>query len=70
MRVLFLSNDAGGFAEYFEVKPGTTVDQFLAARNYDPSNYNIRVNREEVAADHVLTEGARCSVTPLKIAGA
>jgi sulfur carrier protein ThiS len=70
MKVLFLSNDAGGFAEYKEIQPGTTVDAFLRAQGYDPANYNVRVNREEVSADAILADGARCSLTPLKINGA
>ena len=35
-----------------------------------PQDYLIRVNRQPVAADQVLQEGDRVSVTPTKIEGA
>jgi hypothetical protein len=70
MKVLFLSNDAGGFAEYKEIQPNTTVDAFLRAQGYDPANYNVRVNREEISSDAVLLENSRVTLTPLKVNGA
>lgn len=30
MRVLFLNNEGAGFADYVEVEPGTTVNQFFS----------------------------------------
>jgi hypothetical protein len=35
-----------------------------------PQDYLIRVNRQPVAADQVLQEGDRVSLTPTKIEGA
>jgi sulfur carrier protein ThiS len=70
IKILFLSNDAGGFAQYEEYPEGTTVAQVLASKDYNPANYMIRVNREEVSADQVLAEGHRLSITPTKVAGA
>ena len=70
MKVLFLSNENGGFAEYVEIEEGTTVSQFLENRDLAAASYNIRVNREEVSSDHVLLDGSRVTVTPTKIAGA
>lgn len=72
MKVLVINNDGGGFADYIEVRPGTTVGQLFeqllgAAR---PEHYLIRVNRQPCAADQVLQEGDRVSITPTKIEGA
>jgi sulfur carrier protein ThiS len=72
MRILFINNDGGGFADYVEVAPGTTVEKFLcekmAGRN--ASDFLIRVNRQPVAKDQILQEGDRVTATPTKIEGA
>lgn len=72
MKVLFINNDGGGFADYIEVEPGTTVGQLfhqrLPARK--PQDYLIRVNRQPTAADEVLQANDRISMTPTKIEGA
>jgi sulfur carrier protein ThiS len=70
MKILFLSNDAGGFAEYQEIQEGETVSSFLSSRGINPSDYTVRVNREEVASDRVFQEKDRLSLTPVKVSGA
>ena len=72
MRVLFLNNEGGGFADRVEVEPGTSVAQFLADKlpNRDPADFLIRVNRLPVPSDQVLAEGDRVTATPVKIDGA
>ena len=72
IRCLYVNNDGGGFADYVEVNVGTTVEQFFAERipNGKPQDYLIRVNRLPVAANQVLQDGDRISVTPTKIEGA
>jgi sulfur carrier protein ThiS len=72
MKILLINNDGGGFADYVEVEGGTTVNQFFAKHmeGAKPSNYLIRVNRQPVAADQVLQDGDRISITPTKIEGA
>lgn len=72
MKILFINNDGGGFADYIEVAEGTTVQQLFAQRITAgrPENYLIRVNRQPAAADQVLQEGDRASFTPTKIEGA
>jgi sulfur carrier protein ThiS len=72
MKVLYVNNDGGGFADYIEIPAGTTVQQFFAERvpHGKPQDYLIRVNRQAVAADQVLQEGDRLSLTPTKIEGA
>ena len=71
-KVLYVNNDGGGFADYVEIAEGTTVQQFFAERvpHGKPQDYLIRVNRQPVAADQVLQEGDRVSLTPTKIEGA
>ena len=72
MRILFINNDGGGFADYLEVAEGTTVEEFFGQqiRGRDPADYLIRVNRQPVARDGVLQDGDRITMTPTKIEGA
>jgi hypothetical protein len=72
MKVLFINNDGGGFADQIEVEPGTTVRQLFEQQLADrkPEDYLIRVNRQESTADQELHEGDRVSMTPTKIEGA
>ena len=72
MKVLYINNNGGGFADYIEVPEGTTVQQLFGQRvtSGRPEDYLIRVNRLPAAADQVLQEGDRVSFTPVKIEGA
>jgi len=72
MRVLFIDNDGGGYADYTDVATGTTVEKFFSQRfpNAKAEDYLIRVNRQPVPRDCVLQEGDRVTVTPTKIEGA
>ena len=72
MKVLFINNDGGGFADYIEVQDGLSVQQLFEQRmpHAKPQNYLIRVNRQPAARDQTLTEGDRVSFTPTKIEGA
>ncbi len=72
MKVLFINNDGGGFADYVEVPDGSTVEHFFADRlpGRRGEDYLIRVNRQPVARDCVLQEGDRVTMTPTKIEGA
>ena len=72
MKILYLNNDGGGFADYLDVPEGTTVQKFFEQQLPDgnPHDYLIRVNRQPAAADQVLQEGNRISLTPVKIEGA
>lgn len=72
MKLLFVNNHGGGFADHIEVKDGTTVAALFAARlpGEKAQNYLIRVNRLPASADQVLHEGDRVSITPTKIEGA
>ena len=72
MKILWINNDLGGFADYVEVADNTTVEKFfnqqLPGRQAD--DYLIRVNRQPVARDYVLQEEDRITATPTKVDGA
>ncbi len=72
MRILYINNAGGGFADYVDVTDGTNVEKFfsekLPART--PEDFLIRVNRQPVSRDYVLQEGDRVTITPTKIEGA
>ena len=72
MRILYINNDGGGFADYVDVPDGQTVQELFSARlpQAKPQNYLIRVNRQPVTPDQVLKDGDRASFTPVKIEGA
>ena len=72
MKVLFINNDGGGFADYIEVAVGTTVRSLFQKEvpHGQPESYLIRVNRQPAAADQVLQDQDRVSFTATKIEGA
>ena len=72
MRILFINNDGGGFADHIDVTSGTTVDGLFRDRmpHGKPQDYLIRVNRQPAASSQVLQDGDRVSFTPVKIEGA
>ena len=72
MRIFFINNDGGGFADHIDVDEHLTVEQLFEQRlpGRKPTDYLIRVNRQPVAADQVLQAGDRVSMTPTKIEGA
>ena len=72
MKLLYVNNDGGGFADYVDAAEGLTVGAFFAERvpRGKPQDYLIRVNRQPAAADQTLHEGDRVTFTPIKIEGA
>ena len=71
MKILFINNNGGGFADTIEVPPGTTVRTLFDDKiGGKPADYLIRVNRQPSTADQQLQEGDRISITPTKIEGA
>ena len=71
MRLQYINNDGGGFADYVEVNQGLTVEKFFNQQmpGQEPADFLIRVNRQPVARDHVLQENDRVTITPTKIEG-
>jgi hypothetical protein len=71
MKIFYINNKGGGFADHVEVPEGTTVSSFFKDRiGGDPENWLIRVNRQHVPSDYVFQPGDRLSITPLRIEGA
>ena len=71
MKIMFINNDGGGFADHIEIESNTTVAELCEKKiQGQPSDYLIRVNRQPVAAENVLQPGDRVSITPTKIEGA
>lgn len=72
MKILFINNDGGGFADYLDLPHGTTVRELFERQMHTAKaeNYLIRVDRQAAARDQVLVEGNRVSFTPTKIEGA
>ena len=72
MRLLYINNMGGGFADYVNVDPNTTVEKFFKQQlpNEKTEDYLIRVNRQPVARNYVLQENDRITITPVKIDGA
>ena len=72
MKILVINNDGGGFADYIDVPEGTSVQTLFEQQvtSAKPSDYLIRVNRQPVAANQMLQDGDRVSITPTKIEGA
>jgi hypothetical protein len=72
MKLFFINNDGGGFADTIEVTEGTSITRLFEQRlpHGKPADYLIRVNRQPVASDQLLHEWDRVSVTPTKIEGA
>ena len=72
MRILYINNDGGGYADYIDIAENTTVEQFFKIKmsGKEESDYMIRVNRQPVPKDYALQDGDRVTITPLKIEGA
>lgn len=72
MRVFWINNAGGGWADHVNVQEGITIEKFVAEQLPEarPEDYLIRVNRMPVAKDHVLQDGDRITCTPVKIDGA
>ena len=72
MKILWINNDGGGYANHIDVKEGTKVSELFEQKipNAKASDYLIRVNRQPTERDYVLQDGDRVSCTPVKIEGA
>ena len=72
MRILYINNHGGGFADHIDVSAGCTVQELFDERldGESPEDYLIRVNRLPASSDQILHEGDRVSITPVKIEGA
>ena len=67
MRILFINNDGGGYADHIEVTEGTTVQELFSQRirSGRAQEFLIRVNRQPVPSNQILREGDRISMEPI-----
>lgn len=72
MKIFYVNNDGGGFADTIEVQDGLTIEQLFKQQlpERSPQDFLIRVNRQPAARDQRLQEGDRVTFTPTKIDGA
>jgi hypothetical protein len=72
MRIFFVNNDGGGFADHVDVADGQTIGGLFAEKcpGRKAEDYLIRVNRQPAPIDQELRPGDRVSITPVKIEGA
>ena len=72
MRILYINNSGGGYADYLNISEGQTVEKFFNEQmpGRKAEDFLIRVNRQPVARDYVLQDNDRVTVTPTKIEGA
>ena len=72
LKILYINNDGGGFADHIDVPDGTTVRELFQrqVQSGKAEHYLIRVNRQPVPPEQVLQPGDRVSLTPVKIEGA
>ena len=72
IKVFYINNDGGGFADEITIRKGATVSQFFASKmpGRDSGSFMIRVNRETTTSEQVLKAKDRITITPTKISGA
>lgn len=72
MKIMFINNHGGGFADTIDVAEGITIEKLFTERmpGQKAADYLIRVNRLPSTADQILCDGDRVSITPTKIEGA
>ena len=72
MRIMYINNQGGGFADYINVEEGMAIEKFFKQKmpHEKAQDYLIRVNRQPVPKDYELKENDRVTVTPTKIDGA
>ncbi len=72
MRIMYINNNGGGFADFINVEEGMTIEKLFKQKmpHEESHDYLIRVNRQPVPKEYVLKENDRVTVTPTKIEGA
>ena len=72
MRIMYINNSGGGFADYTNIEEGTTIKKLFKQKmsSEESTDYLIRVNRQPVPEDYILKENDRVTITPVKIDGA
>jgi len=72
MRIMYINNAGGGFANYMEIEENTSIEKLFKQKmpHEQSQDYLIRVNRQPVPKDYILKENDRVTITPTKIEGA
>ena len=72
MRIMYINNAGGGFADYMNIEEGTNIEKLFKQKmaHEQAADHLIRVNRQPVPKDYVLKENDRVTITPTKIEGA
>ena len=72
MRIMYINNAGGGFANYMNVEEGMSIEKLFKQKMSceNAEDYLIRVNRQPVPKDYILKENDRVTITPTKIEGA
>ena len=72
MRILFINNLGGGYADFINVEEGTIIEKLFKQKmsGENAEDYLIRVNRQPVPKEYTLKENDRVTITPTKIDGA
>lgn len=72
MRIMYINNAGGGFANYMDVEENTSIEKLFKQKmpHEESHDYLIRVNRQPVPKDYCLKENDRVTITPTKIEGA
>ena len=72
MKVFYVNNAGGGYAETLNVEDGMAISAFFRRQlpNADAKAYAVRVNRNPVESDYIIRDGDRVTITPAKISGA
>ena len=72
MRIMYINNNGGGFADFINVDENMTIEKLFKHKmpHEESRDYLIRVNRQPVPQDYVLKENDRVTITPTKIEGA
>lgn len=71
IKAYFINAAGGGYSEVLEVDQGCTVEELFESmmEGCNPKNYLILVNRGPAAADEVIQDGDRISITPVQVKG-
>jgi len=69
MRILYINNHGGGFADFINVEEGTNIEKLFKQKmpHENVADSFIRVNRQSVSKDYVLKENDRVTIAPTKI---
>ena len=72
MRIMYINNAGGGFADYMEIEENTDIEKFFKEKmpHEESCDFLIRVNRQPVPKDYILKKDDRITITPTKIEGA